>query len=193
MHCIIRMTSGCATANSWCHPDALRYCPLSSGWHNVIWTLSHPHELAPDRILSGWLMSDALCHPDDLADFGSSSGCARVNSLCHPDGIPFHLMSSGWVNLGCYLIQISYGNIIMSSGWHTLPFLSHPDEIANFIFSQHVVALQRFRMVVPWANARFYCWRHAHQVSDTTRIGTSCQLISLLSQWLIRSRAFVSN
>ena len=32
----------------------------------------------------------------------------------------------------------------MSSGWHTLPFLSHPDEIANFEFSQHAVALQHF-------------------------------------------------
>ena len=40
---------------------------------------------------------------------------------------------------------MSYGNVIMSSGWDTLPFLSHPDEIANFDFPQHAVALQRFR------------------------------------------------
>ena len=33
----------------------------------------------------------------------------------------------------------------MSSGWHTLPLSSHPDEIANFDFPQHAVALQRFR------------------------------------------------
>ena len=33
----------------------------------------------------------------------------------------------------------------MSSGWHRLPFLSHPDEIANFDFPHHAVALQRFR------------------------------------------------
>ena len=39
---------------------------------------------------------------------------------------------------------MSYGNVIMSSGWDTLPFLSHPDEIANFDFPQHAVALQRF-------------------------------------------------
>ena len=38
--------------------------------------------------------------------------------------------------------------IIMSSGWHTLPFLSHPDEIANFDFPQHAVALQRLRTFV---------------------------------------------
>ena len=46
-------------------------------------------------------------------------------------------MSSGWLNWGWYLIRMSYDNAIMSSGWHTLPFLSHPDEIANFDFSQH--------------------------------------------------------
>ena len=36
----------------------------------------------------------------------------------------------------------------MSSGWDTLPFLSHPDEIANFHFPHHAVALQRFRSTV---------------------------------------------
>ena len=44
-----------------------------------------------------------------------------------------------------YLIRMSYDNVIMSSGWHTLPFLSHPDEIVNFDFPHHAVALQRFR------------------------------------------------
>ena len=43
---------------------------------------------------------------------------------------------------------MSYGNVIMSSGWDTLPFLSHPDEIANFDFPQHAVALQRFRNIL---------------------------------------------
>ena len=37
----------------------------------------------------------------------------------------------------------------MSSGWHRLPFLSHPDEIINFDFPHHAVALQRFRSNVP--------------------------------------------
>ena len=40
---------------------------------------------------------------------------------------------------------MSYGNVIKSSVWHTLIFLSHPDEIANFDFSHYAVALQRFR------------------------------------------------
>ena len=129
------------------------HCRMSSGWltilpsfgrHNVIWTISHPDELDPDRISSAWLIINALCHPDDLA-VGISSGWVTVNSLCHPDDIPFHRMSSGWLNWGWYLIWMSYGSVIMSSGWDTLPVLCHPDEIANFDFPQHVVALQRFR------------------------------------------------
>ena len=132
-----------------CHPDDLIYYPISSGRHNAIWTLSHPDELDTDRISSGWLMADALCHPDDSAGVGISSGWATVNSLCHPDGIPFHLMSSEWLNLGWYLIRMSNGNVVMSSGWDTLPFLSHQDEIANFDFPQHAVALQRFRIIRP--------------------------------------------
>ena len=57
----------------------------------------------------------------------------------------FHFMSSGWLNWGWFLIRMSYGTVTMSSGWDTLPFLSHPDEIANFDFPHHAVALQRFR------------------------------------------------
>ena len=48
-------------------------------------------------------------------------------------------MSSGWL---WDLIWMSYCISVMSSGWHTLPLLSHADEIANFDFSQHAVALQ---------------------------------------------------
>ena len=54
-------------------------------------------------------------------------------------------MSSGWLSRNRYLIRMSYGNVIMSSGWHRLPSLSHPDEIVNFDFPHHAVALQRFR------------------------------------------------
>ena len=56
-------------------------------------------------------------------------------------------MSSRWLNWGWYLTRMSYGNIIMSSGWDAFPFLSRPGEIANFDFSQHMVALQYFRKV----------------------------------------------
>ena len=60
-------------------------------------------------------------------------------------------MSSGWLSWSRYLIRMSYGNVILSSKWHTLTFSSHPNEIANFDFSQHAVALQRFRTVVTCA------------------------------------------
>ena len=93
-------------------------------------------------------MADALCHPDDLAGVGISSGWVTANSFCQPDDILFHIMSSGWLNRGWYLIRMSYGNAIMSSGWHTLPFLSHPDEITTFDFPQHAVAFQCFRISI---------------------------------------------
>ena len=117
---LIRMTYGyCRMSPGW-----LTFCPISSGWHNVIWTLSHPDELAPGRISSGWLLDTAVCHPDDIS---------------------YHHMSSGWLSRNQYQIRMSYDTVIMSSGWHTLPFLSHPGEIAIFDFPQHAVALQRFR------------------------------------------------
>ena len=135
MQDVIRMTYDVAL----CHPDAI----------TKIWSLSHPDDLAITSISSGWLIVDALCHPDDLPGVGISSGWVTANSLCHPDDILFHFMSSGWLNWGWFLIRMSYGNVIMSSGWDALPFLSHPDEIANFDFPQHAVALQRFRK---WAS-----------------------------------------
>ena len=128
MQDVIRMTYDVAL----CHPDEL----------TKIWFLSHP---AIPSISSGWLIVDALCHPDDLPGVGISSGRVTANSLCHPDDTLFHFMSSGWLNGGWFLIRMSYFNVIMSSGWDTLPFVSHPDEIANFDFPQHAVALQRFR------------------------------------------------
>ena len=132
MQDVIRMTYDVAL----CHPDEI----------TKIWSLSHPDDLDIPSISSGWLIVDALCHPDDLPCVGNSSGWVTANSLCHPDDILFHFMSSGWLNGGWFLIRMSYGNVIMSSGWDTLPFVSHPDEIANFDFPQHAVALQRFRM-----------------------------------------------
>ena len=59
-----------------------------------------------------------------------------------------HRMSSGWLSRNWYLIRMSYDNVVMSSGWHRLPFVSHPDEIANFDFPHHAVALQRFRSIL---------------------------------------------
>ena len=134
MQDVIRMTYDVAL----CHPDEI----------TKIWSLSHPDDLAIPSISSGWLIADALCHPDDLPGVGISSGWVAAISLCHPDDILFHFMSSGWLNWGWFLIRMSYGNVIMSSGWDTLPFLSHPDEIANFDFPHHAVAPQRFRRLV---------------------------------------------
>ena len=122
MHDVIRMTYYVAL----CHPDEI----------TKIWSLSHPDDLAIPSISFGWLIVDALCHPDDLPGVGILSGWVTANSLCHPDDILFHFMSSGWLNWGWFLIRMSYANVIMSSGWDTLPFLSHPDEIANFDFPQ---------------------------------------------------------
>ena len=135
MQDVIRMTYDVAL----CHPDEI----------TKIWSLSHPDDLAIPSISSGWLIVDALCHLDDLPGVGNSSGWVTANSLCHPDYILLHFMSSGWLNGGWFLIRMSYGNVIISSGWDTLPFLSHPDGIANFDFPQHAVALQRFRTLPP--------------------------------------------
>ena len=63
-------------------------------------------------------------------------------------------MSSGWLSRNRYLIRMSYDNVIMSSGWHRLPFVSHPDEIVNFDFPHHAVALQRFRTDPPKPRVR---------------------------------------
>ena len=64
--------------------DALLDCSAPGGekcesltWVDEIHTLSHPDELAPGRISSGWLKDTAVCHPDDWR-------------MC--------LMSSGWDN-----------------------------------------------------------------------------------------------
>ena len=130
------ITSGWLMSIVGCHPGDLRYSPISSGWHNVIWTLSHPDELAPGRISSGWLLDTAVCHPDDIS---------------------YHRMSSGRLSRNWYLIRMSYDNVIMSSGWHRLPFLSHPDEIANFDFPHDAVALQRFRNFGPWGKFAMCC------------------------------------
>ena len=55
---ITRMTYGqCIMSSGW--------QTKSPGWNNVSWTLCHPDEIAPSRILSGWLMINAGCHPDD--------------------------------------------------------------------------------------------------------------------------------
>ena len=120
---LTRMTYGyCRMSSVWLTTSV--HCPISSGWHNVIWTLCHQDELAPGCISSGWLLDTAVCHPNDIS---------------------YHHMSSRWLSRNWYLIRMSYDNVVMLSGWHTLPFLNHPNEIANFDFPHHAMALQRSR------------------------------------------------
>ena len=92
-------------------------------------------------------------------------------AVCYSDDISYHHMSSGWRSWSWYLIRMSYDNVIMSPGWHTLPFLSHPDEIANFDFSQHAVALQRFHEIQ--FNRQFTycasCWLSTHMLTLVAR------------------------
>ena len=106
-----------------CDPDDLGKLRMSSGWHSTL-AISHPNEIRSGVNSSGWFMDTAVCHPDDIS---------------------YHHMSSEWLSWSWHLTGMSYDNVIMSSGWHTLRFSSHPDDIANFDFSQHAVALQRFR------------------------------------------------
>ena len=104
---------------------------------------------------------------DDLAGVGISYLLVTANSLCHLVGIPFHLMSSGWIDWDWYLILMSYGNVIMSSRSDTLPFWSHPDEIANLYFTQHAVVLRRLRTAPPWVNRAPKCW--SKRALDSTK------------------------
>ena len=72
--------------------------------------------------------------PDNLTIGGISSEWHMDTAACHRDDISYHYMSSRWLSWSWYLIRMSNDNVIMSSRWHTLPFLSHPDVIANFDF-----------------------------------------------------------
>ena len=88
----------------------------------------------------------ALCHPDEITNLiPKSSGWLSYSQYLIRMTYRRCIMSSGWLTWRWYPIRMSYGNVIMSSGWDTLPLLSHPDEIANFDFPHHAVALQRFR------------------------------------------------
>ena len=87
-----------------CHPDDLRPTEIS---HEVIRIIQY-HLSKPSRWLSKFNVVSHL-HPQ-----------------CHPK-------SPGWLSERWYLIRLSCGKFIMWSRWHTLPFLSHPVEIAVFV------------------------------------------------------------
>ena len=89
----------------------------------------------------------------------------------------YHHMSSGLLSGNWYLIRMSYDNVVMSSGWHTLPFLCHLDEIANFEFPQNAVALQRFRTNQLWcvSGSPYYReYMHHWNMSALAQLMTWC-------------------
>ena len=93
-------------------------------------TLSDPDWFSAGNISSGWhtmlliLMTElrVTSHPDDLSSMQYVVQMTYHITLCHPDDLAEVCISSEWITVG---------GLIMSSGWHTLPILSHPDEIAD--------------------------------------------------------------
>ena len=137
-HCFSsgRISCGWFMDTAVCHPNNLRYCPMSPGWYNIIQTLSHLKLLAVSHLDDSWSMQDviwmtydvALCgwhnlvqtirHPDELAPGRISSDCPMVNAMCQPDGLRCCHMSPGWHNVIETLSQpdkLAPGRI--SSGW----------------------------------------------------------------------------
>ena len=96
-----------------CHPDDLRYCPISPWWHNVIWTLCHTDKLAPGRISSGWLKCAAVCHPDEITNW--------------------ILKSSRWLNYCQYLIRMTFNYCPYLIRMTKFLVVSHPDELTDGI------------------------------------------------------------
>ena len=142
--------------------------------------VSRPDDLWPMQDVIRMAYDVAFCNQDEIANvIHKSSGWLSYSQYLIRMTYGQCIMSSRW---GWYLIRMSYGNVIMSSGWHTLPFLSHPDEIANFDFPQHVVVLQRFRShpVCKWCkhdDSKITGWT---ALNFDTLIG-SCSAPSLLN------------
>ena len=116
-------------------------CTMSSGWHTKLtqvirmtytrWTLCHLDEIAPGRISSGWLMTNAefIQMTYDVA--------LCFNALRHV----LILKSSRWLSYSQYLIRMTYGRRRISSRWLTMWHYvirmrklirspSHPDDLA---------------------------------------------------------------
>ena len=128
--------------NVLCHPDDIRSCPKSSGWHNVSWITCLPYELVP-----------VVSHPDDLWTIQAVFRMTYDVGLCHPVEITILIpmssgwlryrqyliwmtygrciLSSGWLTWRWYVIRMGYGKCIMSSGWHTLPSFCLPDDLTE--------------------------------------------------------------
>ena len=96
--------------SSWPYLTQLTYgqCRKSSGWltmlpyvilmtyNSAIWTQSHPDELAPGCISSGWFMANAECHLDYLQCCPMSTGWHKVIwTISQPDELAPGRISSG--------------------------------------------------------------------------------------------------
>ena len=143
------ISSGWLMNNTGCLPDDLWCWPMSSGWDNYI-----------DPYVIRMTSLSAVSHLDDLWSMHYVIRMTYLALVCHPDGLRqmHYVIRMTYSSIFCLpddltevwnLIRMSYGNVIMSSRWDTLPFSSHPDEIANFDFPQHAVTLQRFRNYLP--------------------------------------------
>ena len=114
-----RISSRWLMANGGCHPDDLRCCPMSSGWHNVIWIWSYPDELASGRISSGWLITHAVSNPDGIRCYSKSSWWhdeiwVRVS---HPDDL-LNVTSHPDVlrQIHC-VIRVTQSPTLKTTGW----------------------------------------------------------------------------
>ena len=63
----------CSMSSGW-----FTILPISPGWHNVIWSLSHPDDLATGSIL-------AVSHPDDLWSMHYVIRLTYNSIVSHPD------------------------------------------------------------------------------------------------------------
>ena len=125
----------------------------------LIWSLSHSDDLTIVSISSVWLNYCpylirvtslwAVSHPDDLIIGNISYEWLNYSEYLFRMTYWHCSMPYGWLSWSWYLIGMTNGHVIMSSGWHTLLFLSHPNEIANFDFLQHAVAFKRLRFILP--------------------------------------------
>ena len=92
---------------------------LSSGWQNVILTLSHSDDLVPGRISSGLLLAHVVCHPDDLRSYSKSSGWHDEIWVRHLDYLLDVISHRDKLRHIHYVTRVTYAPTLNSSGWDT--------------------------------------------------------------------------
>ena len=68
------------------HPDEIRPGAISSGWHRVQLTSCHSGDFGKLRMSSGWHSTLTKSHPDEILPSAKSSGRLReqFSFICHP-------------------------------------------------------------------------------------------------------------